>query len=150
MTRINCVHPSMLSDQHLLAAWKEYIRIITAVEKLIEKGKAVDDIDIPEKYTFGAGHCKFFYNKLSYIRDLIHDVYNEMYHQRRMKVNHDIISSVEERFEKILSIKNGGKWCASWKPTPEDIYLNMARLVERNFKTNMRVEGRKVVEDETT
>ena len=141
MTRINCVHPSMLSDQHLLASWKEYPRIITAVEKLIEKGKTTDDVDIPEKYTFGAGHCKFFYDKLLWLGDMICDVADEM-KRRDFNINEDIMDEITWRLSKFSE-----EWCGGWWPTPDDIYLNMARLVERNFKTKMRVEGRNIVEE---
>ena len=143
MTRINCVPPSMLSDQHLLASWKEYPRIITAVEKLIEKGKTVDDVDIPEKYTFGAGHCKFFYDKLGTLYLSINDVYSAM-RNRGMNPKESIMKSIHERMFKGNIDRS---WRGIWVPDKQDIYINMARLVERNFKTKMRVEGRNIVEE---
>lgn len=66
MTRINsAIDPKNLTDQHLIAELRELPRIFTAVNKRIEKGKSFDDI--PEKFTLGAGHTKFFYDKLYFL-----------------------------------------------------------------------------------
>jgi len=66
MTRINLgIHPEELCDQHLLAEYRELPRIVSAVQKRIDNGKDFDDI--PEQFTLGRGHVKYFYNKGSYL-----------------------------------------------------------------------------------
>lgn len=66
MTRINLgIHPEELCDQHLLAEYRELPRIVSAVMKRIDNGKGFDDI--PEQFTLGKGHVKYFYNKGSYL-----------------------------------------------------------------------------------
>ena len=68
MTRINsAISPKNLTDQHLIAELRELPRIFTAVNKRIEQGKEFNDI--PEKFTLGTGHCKFFYNKLDFLQE---------------------------------------------------------------------------------
>lgn len=68
MTRINsAIPPQNLTDQHLLAELRELPRIFTAVSKRIEQGKGFDDI--PNKFTLGTGHCKFFYDKCEFLID---------------------------------------------------------------------------------
>lgn len=64
MTRINCgIPPAELSDKHLLAEHREIKRI----PNCIKKGRYNLD-GIPEKFTLGKGHVKFFYNKLLYLK----------------------------------------------------------------------------------
>lgn len=73
MTRINsAIYPKSLTDQHLLAELRELPRIFTAVNKRIEKGKGFKDI--PEKFTLGVGHVKFFYNKLYFLNFRFQDL----------------------------------------------------------------------------
>jgi hypothetical protein len=64
MTRINCgIPPAELTDKHLLAEARE----IKRVPNVIKKGKCNFD-NIPEQFTLGTGHVKFFYNKLKYLK----------------------------------------------------------------------------------
>lgn len=64
MTRINAaIRPYELCDSHLMAEHRELKRIPNA----IKLGKARIE-GIPEVFTLGSGHVKFFYNKLEYLR----------------------------------------------------------------------------------
>jgi hypothetical protein len=73
MTRINAfIPPAELSDKHLIAEHREIKRI----PNMIKSGKAVVK-DIPEKFTLGKGHVKFFYNKLSWLHTRYNQIYNE-------------------------------------------------------------------------
>lgn len=73
MTRINVgVKPSELNYKHLLAEHREIKRIPNA----ISKGKYNLD-GIPDKFTLGKGHVKFFYNKLLYLHFRYLDLYSE-------------------------------------------------------------------------
>jgi len=66
MTRINsAINTKNLTDQHLIAELRELPRIFTAVNKRIEQNKSFDDI--PNEFCLGAGHTKFFYNKLAFL-----------------------------------------------------------------------------------
>lgn len=66
MTRINAaIKPSQLTDQHLLAELRELPRIFTAVSKRIKINKSFKDI--PNHFTLGEGHVKFFYNKCGFL-----------------------------------------------------------------------------------
>ena len=64
MTRINVVPPGELCDQHLLAEHRELTRIPNGI--LSGKLK-VDYDDRPSEYKLGAGHVKFFTNKLGWL-----------------------------------------------------------------------------------
>lgn len=63
MTRINAFIPvEELSDKHLIAEHREIKRI----PNMVGSGKAKLE-NIPEQFTLGKGHVKFFYNKLKYL-----------------------------------------------------------------------------------
>lgn len=63
MTRINtAIRPAELPDKLLLAELREIKRI----PNVISKGK-YNMTGIPEQFTLGTGHVKFFYNKLQYL-----------------------------------------------------------------------------------
>lgn len=73
MTRINCgIPPKQLCRQHLLAEAREIKRI----PNVISKGKYNLD-NIPNNFTLGTGHVKFFYNKLKYLKDRYEEIYAE-------------------------------------------------------------------------
>ncbi len=64
MTRINVgIHPSELPDKLLLAEHREIKRIPNAI-----KSGRYSLEGIPDQFTLGKGHVKFFYNKLLYLR----------------------------------------------------------------------------------
>ena len=68
MTRINLIPPKDLTDQHLLAEWRE-IKMIPASLRRSLKTKSVREVldSIPKKYVLGTGHVKFFFDKHTYL-----------------------------------------------------------------------------------
>src|ERR1700740_2500206 len=73
MTRINAgIPPKKLSRQHLIAEHREIVRI----PNTIKSGKAAVK-DIPEHFTLGKGHVKFFYDKLKYLHNRYEQLYKE-------------------------------------------------------------------------
>lgn len=129
MTRINLVDPKMLTDKHLLAEYRELPRIFTAVKKLYASGKTLDDVEIPDKYVLGKGHCKFFYNKLYWLHVRYSELIAEL-KKRSFKLDSKLHTSIIDMMfdvkfcSKLLQIK--------YQPTPEEMYLNTARLAKRS------------------
>lgn len=73
MTRINAgIPPKQLSRQHLIAEHREIVRI----PNTIRLGKARVE-DIPEQFTLGKGHVKFFYDKLKFLHIRYEALYKE-------------------------------------------------------------------------
>lgn len=63
MTRINCgVAPAELPDKILLAELREIKRVPNAI-----RNRRYSLNGIPEEFTLGTGHVKFFYDKLEYL-----------------------------------------------------------------------------------
>lgn len=70
MTRISAtIKPEELCDKMLLAEHREIVRI----PNTIKSGKARVE-NIPDKFTLGKGHVKFFYNKLAYLYERYVDI----------------------------------------------------------------------------
>lgn len=141
MTRINCVPVECLTKKHLQAEYFELPRVLTAVEKLVAQGKTVKDVDIPDSYTLGTGHMKFFYNKLFYLYVRHRKLYYEL-RNREVFVDNEKFIKVGQRFQN-EELRNR-EWLHNWNPSPEDMYLNMKRLTERHFekkKMNEKLEG---------
>ena len=65
MTRINLVDPRELADQHLVAEYREFFMIGSALQRSLESKAGVTDI--PKNFTLNKGHIKFFYDKGEYL-----------------------------------------------------------------------------------
>lgn len=73
MTRINVGIPVReLTDKHLIAEHREIKRI----PNCISKGK-YSLLNQPKEFTLGTGHCKFFYDKLLYLKNRYEQLYQE-------------------------------------------------------------------------
>lgn len=73
MTRINVgVDPRLLSSKHLIAEHREIKRI----PNMVKSGKA-KLVNIPEKFTLGTGHVKFFYCRLGFLLERYKAIYAE-------------------------------------------------------------------------
>lgn len=68
MTRINIIDPALLSDQHLMAEYREIFMVPSSLRRSL-RTRDVDDIlaGIPRRYTLNKGHVLFFYNKIAYL-----------------------------------------------------------------------------------
>lgn len=72
MTRINVgIDPGELPVKLLLAEHRELKRI----PNMVRAGR-VNMKGIPKEFTLGTGHVKFFYDKLGYLKDRYHQIYD--------------------------------------------------------------------------
>lgn len=75
MTRINAnIRPEHLIDQHLVAEYREIIRIPNAVAKIKKHG----DRKYPKVFKLGGGHVLYFYDKIKYLHRRFLDLKQEM------------------------------------------------------------------------
>jgi hypothetical protein len=117
MTRINVGYPvEKLSRQHLLAEHREMKRI----PNTIVSGKAVIK-DIPDTFRLGAGHVKFFYNKLGYLLERYRQVYQEC---QRRGFN---VQNYESAWSGVPAHLMG-----TYTPTLEDTIIISQRIKERS------------------
>jgi deoxyribonuclease (pyrimidine dimer) len=136
MTRINLVDQSALTNKHLMAEYKELPRIFTAVRKLYASGKTIADVkDIPSEYVLGAGHCKFFYNKLDWLICRYVMIKNEL-DSRGYNLDLEKFQKIHlDAIDLILDLEGGliEDLTIEYNPTPEEIYKNMYRIAVRHF-----------------
>jgi deoxyribonuclease (pyrimidine dimer) len=122
MTRINLVDPSELHSKHLVAEYREIVRVFALARDCqheIHKKK------IPDKYTLGTGHVLFFYDKLKFISDRYDSLCLEM-HRRGYTCNRISKEELHSGIAKNLF------W--DYKPTAEALEINRQRILDRKPK----------------
>ena len=79
MTRINLVPVEELSDQHLMAEYRELPMVPAALNRSL-KSRSPQQIlaSIPEQFTLNTGHVTFFYDKLNYLEKRYAMLVNEL------------------------------------------------------------------------
>ena len=120
MTRINVVPVEELSDQHLIAEYRELPRAVK---------QNFDLTDAPKKYVLGKGHVKWARKHIHYVLLRYHDIYYEMLY-RNFKPNYtfnDLLmyATADWYREGLLIIDD------YYQVTDKDIQLNRQRLIEK-------------------
>ena len=77
MTRINIVPVEELTDQHLMAEYREIFMIGSALQISL-KSKNWDPKRIPDKFTLNTGHVTFFYDKGQYLYKRYQQIQKEL------------------------------------------------------------------------
>jgi len=77
LTRINILPVEELTDQHLMAEYREIFMIGSALQKSLSSPKW-DKKRIPKKLTLGTGHVMFFYDKGKYLCNRYEQIKNEL------------------------------------------------------------------------
>ena len=77
MTRINIVSPHELTDQHLIAEYREIFMVGSALQRSL-KSKSWNPNAIPKRYKLNTGHVKFFYDKGEYLSKRYDQLVDEM------------------------------------------------------------------------
>jgi hypothetical protein len=123
MTRINTIDPSLISDKHLNAEYRELPRIFYLVRQAHLRGESPSDKRNPKKYILGTGHVRFFYNKLGYLASRQKAILKE-------KASRGFVSN----FKEVDSLLEGipSKWLNDWQPSDVDHAVNLSRLIERD------------------
>jgi len=128
MTRINVVPVQELSRQHLIAEYRELPRIFNLVKAAIERGELPNDRKNPVEYCLGTGHCRFFYDKCTWLTRRFSSLWKEMQYR-----------GYSPQFTAVPSVVSdilGEEWWQDYEPTPEALALNRARIAERNGDTS--------------
>ena len=122
MTRINLVDPRELSNQHLVAEYREIFMVGSALQRSMKSknwNKAKQDI--PSEFTLNAGHVKFFYNKGKYLNKRYQLIVREM---KRRGMSPDS----NRRFKKNQFPLN---FYNDWAPTSKDLEIIRKRINEK-------------------
>ena len=118
MTRINvAIDPAELTDKHLLAEHRE----IKRSPNMVKSGRAKIK-DLPNKFTLGKGHVKFFYDKLGYLKVRYERIYEEC---KRRGFNIEYYGNAWENIpEELMN---------NYIPTKEDETIIRERINERLY-----------------
>lgn len=77
MTRINLVDPKELSAKHLVAEYREIMRLPNNLKKSLSR-RNFSMQEIPNEYVLGTGHVKFFYDKMEFLKKRFESLVEEM------------------------------------------------------------------------
>ena len=122
MTRINLVNPKELSDQHLVAEYREIFMVGSSLQRSMKSKSWSKTINnIPKEFTLNKGHVTFFYNKGKYLDLRYTKLVNEM-KRRGMKPD------PKRTFKK-------SQWPKylynDWKPKAKDLQIIRKRIDEK-------------------
>ena len=120
MTRINIVEPSELTDQHLIAEYREIFMVGSSLQRSL-KSKNWNPKDIPIKFTLNTGHVKFFYDKGKYLSKRYDELRTEM-KARGMTPDVTRIFKREQWPEELWN---------DWMPLVEDYKIIRQRIQEK-------------------
>lgn len=121
MTRINLTLVSELTDQHLMAEYRELPRVFGSVRKHAQNGKKVSDFKISNVFLLGTGHVTFFYNKLQFLHKRQHDLINECL-KRGFKIQDTTVQDISD-----IPIE----WLNDYSPNQDALCLSQERLDEK-------------------
>ena len=133
--RINVINPKYLTDQHLVAEYREMKMITYYYVKSSEKKGGIDKDKISERYTLNTGHAYMWYDKFGYIEKRFRSICKEM-RARDFKCDYDKLN-----YTGIPKSAFG-----DFIPTQEDIEVNLSRVIERLYKQPdwYKFKGKKV------
>jgi len=122
MTRIDIIDPKLLSREHLQSNLRELPRITNYIRKSLNTGKT---INIPNEFTLGTGHVKWYYNKLKWVVNR----YDRLCDEWRNRGYSDVI--IREDWLILLIGIAPKDWWNDWEPTGKDISKNISRINQR-------------------
>ena len=122
MTRINIVEPTELTDQHLIAEYREIFMVAGSLHRTLMSKLGYVESKVPVQYTLNKGHVYFFYNKGKYLHKRYNMLIDEMKY-RGFKPNRNRV------FPKKIFVDNG--LYKDWIPHVEDYKIIRQRIKER-------------------
>ena len=119
MTRINLVNPTELSDQHLIAEYREIFMVAGSLKRTLISKNGYLQSKVPKEYTLNSGHVYFFYNKGKYLNIRYNQIVKEM-------KDRGFTPDPNRNFPKDIFIKNN--LYKNWSPTFRDCQIIKKRI----------------------
>ena len=120
MTRINIIPVEELTDQHLMAEYREIFMVGSALQRSLNSSKW-DPKKIPKKFKLGTGHVMFFYDKGKYLYKRYTQIREEL-----IKRNFNLDSTREFKVTQFPT-----DYYNDWEPKLEDQEIIRQRIEER-------------------
>lgn len=126
MTRINIIDVDLLTDQHLMAEYRELPMVNAALSRSLSSLRGVHHASIPSNYTLNRGHVTFFYDKGEWLYNRYEQLIDELY---KRQYNIDPKSRVVfwQHFVDNNLYNN-------WLPDAQAHAINVERLLERIYQ----------------
>jgi deoxyribonuclease (pyrimidine dimer) len=122
VTRINTVDVTLLSDQHLMAEYRELPMVHGSLKRTLNSAKGFQSGRVSPIYTLNAGHVYFWYNKKKFLFDRFNQLVNELIF-RNYQINPGQRIIDWNVFDRVPQI--------DWTPTEKECDINLERVVER-------------------
>lgn len=117
MTRVNVIPPQDLTDQHLMAEYREIRHVGPSLQRSL-KSNSKSYLKIPKQYTLNTGHVTFFYNKGKYLYRRFLELRCELL-SRGFNINKETYFDISLFPPKFFN---------DWLPTTRDIKINLERI----------------------
>ena len=119
------ISPSELSDQHLIAEYREIFMVGSALRRSLKSANWKNTRkNLPSSFTLNTGHVKFFYNKGKYLYNRYQKLIEEM-KVRGMKPDPSRIFKKEQWPKDLYN---------DWEPSKSDMDLVRIRIKEKLSK----------------
>lgn len=119
MTRVNVIPVEELHYKHLVAEYREIVRVF-AIRRVAQQQKRA--LSVPKQYVLGTGHVMFFTDKLQYVLDRYKQLTQEMV-RRGYNPNpipeQELVQGIDKR------------WFTRYTPDEQAMSLNRKRISER-------------------
>ena len=122
MTRINLIPPADLTDQHLVAEYREMTMVPAALNRTLNSSKGLVKTKISKQYTLNTGHVYFFYDKGKFLKERYDSLVQEM-KDRGMNPDPDRTFPTD--------IFKQNNLYGNWKPNTKEININLKRINKR-------------------
>jgi deoxyribonuclease (pyrimidine dimer) len=122
MTRINIIDPTELTDQHLIAEYREILMVGGSLKRTLNSKSGFQQSRVSERYTLNRGHVYFFYDKGRYL----HKRYLHLIYEMRFRgFNPDM----GRRFPTEMFVDNN--LYNDWSPSIEDYKIIRERIQQK-------------------
>lgn len=121
MTRINTIDPTLLTDQHLMAEYREFPMVMSSLERSLKAKRGFDLSRIPKDYTLNTGHVMYFYDKGKFMRKRWDLLISEL-KDRGFSIDPDA------RVVKWHVYDNNPHLNNDWQPSLRDHMINLDRI----------------------
>ena len=122
MTRINVIDPIELTDQHLMAEYRELPMVMGSLKRTLASKAGFNPKRVPAKFTLNSGHVYFFYNKGKFLERRYNALITEL-----VRRGYSLDPNRDADFD---VFKNNGLY-NDWAPTNEAVMVNSERITER-------------------
>jgi len=122
LTRINIVPTEELSDQHLVAEYREIFMVGSSLQRSLKSPNwPKKKISLPETFTLNSGHVSFFYNKGLYLHNRYKQLVEEM-KRRGMKPDPNRKFKREQWPDDLYN---------DWDPNDQELQIVRERIQQR-------------------